>query len=289
MERSFAPLRRKGFTLIELLVVIAIIAILAAILLPVFATARERARTASCANNEKQLSTAFLAYLQDNDERYLTGDNNSGNAGKPWVAGDQHWGQGWAGIIYPYIKSTGVYRCPDDPTANNGALVPVSYSFNGNLDGSQPTGILSATTSPAVTVLISEVQGPQADVTTPLEWSSAGGHANDGGAGWVDQSTDNGHYVTGPMGPPVSGGNPCTGGSRNGGYGSGSGIQLPVHGGNTGSNFGFADGHVKFLRPNQVSPGAVPNSPTYVQVNCGWANGTGALSNNSLIGTFSPI
>src|SRR5579872_2758282 len=69
---------RSGFTLIELLVVIAIIAILAAILLPVFATARERARQSSCANNLKQLSTAFIAYTQDYDELFpvqIPGDN----------------------------------------------------------------------------------------------------------------------------------------------------------------------------------------------------------------------
>ena len=62
--------RRRGFTLIELLVVIAIIAILAAILFPVFAKAREKARQASCQSNEKQLGLAFLQYVQDNDEKF---------------------------------------------------------------------------------------------------------------------------------------------------------------------------------------------------------------------------
>src|SRR5687767_14864695 len=61
---------RSGFTLIELLVVIAIIAILAAILFPVFAMARDKARAASCLSNQKQIGTAMIAYLADNDERY---------------------------------------------------------------------------------------------------------------------------------------------------------------------------------------------------------------------------
>src|SRR6185312_12868739 len=96
--------KRSGFTLIELLVVIAIIAILAAILLPVFASARERARMSSCANNEKQISFAFLAYAQDWDETYPARDTP--NVGS------------WRYSIYNIIKSTGVFTCPDNPTPN---------------------------------------------------------------------------------------------------------------------------------------------------------------------------
>jgi prepilin-type N-terminal cleavage/methylation domain-containing protein len=106
--------RRKGFTLIELLVVIAIIAILAAILFPVFAKAREKARQISCASNEKQLGLGIIQYVQDYDERF------------PDYAGDY----GWAGQIYPYVKSTGVYKCPDDSNTAASPKVPISYQFN---------------------------------------------------------------------------------------------------------------------------------------------------------------
>ncbi|MBI5833839.1 MAG: prepilin-type N-terminal cleavage/methylation domain-containing protein, partial [Armatimonadetes bacterium] len=91
---------RRGFTLIELLVVIAIIAILAAILFPVFAKAREKARTSSCASNEKQQMTAFLQYMQDYDEMQFAIRN----------AANQY--SVWTDCIQPYLKSTQVFVCP---------------------------------------------------------------------------------------------------------------------------------------------------------------------------------
>jgi len=116
---------RKAFTLIELLVVIAIIAILAAVLFPVFAKAREKARQTSCINNCKQLGLAFMQYVQDNDEK-LPSSNN--------------YGSDWAIHIYPYVKSSGVYACPDDSLSRTQAetnqgenpanCVPVSYCWN---------------------------------------------------------------------------------------------------------------------------------------------------------------
>ena len=109
---SLSKPTQKGFTLIELLVVIAIIAILAAILFPVFAKAREKARQASCASNEKQLGLGFIQYTQDNDEEYPYNPNNPNLTG-------QTGNYGWAGPIYPYVKSTGIYKCPDDPTPAN--------------------------------------------------------------------------------------------------------------------------------------------------------------------------
>src|SRR5689334_4870314 len=79
------PSKNKGFTLIELLVVIAIIAILAAILFPVFAQAREKARQTSCLSNEKQLGTAFLMYVQDYDETFPLRSPGPGLE-KTWIA-----------------------------------------------------------------------------------------------------------------------------------------------------------------------------------------------------------
>ena len=95
---------RKGFTLIELLVVIAIIAILAAILFPVFQKVRENARRSACTSNMKQLGLAIVQYQQDADEAYPT-SNGTGNPGTG----------NWALCIYPYVKSIDVYKCPDNP------------------------------------------------------------------------------------------------------------------------------------------------------------------------------
>lgn len=119
---------RKGFTLIELLVVIAIIAILAAILLPVFARARENARKATCQSNLKQIASAMLQYTQDYDESYpyLSTSNDLNNA-TGWANWDTTWGTKaanygdqsdgtiWIGCLMPYIKSTQVFACPSSP------------------------------------------------------------------------------------------------------------------------------------------------------------------------------
>ena len=109
------PKPQRGFTLIELLVVIAIIAILAAILFPVFQKVRENARRTACLSDEKQVGLAGMQYTQDNDESIVPGALQS-----PGLVDWQGNGAdiNWRSLLYPYIKSVGVFRCPSNPNAD---------------------------------------------------------------------------------------------------------------------------------------------------------------------------
>lgn len=117
--KSKQPVR--GFTLIELLVVIAIIAILAAILFPAFARARENARRTSCLSNTKQLGLGALQYSQDYDERLPPAFN-------------EDTGKYWSELIQPYVKSTQLFYCPSDANHSSanafGAGANISYGWN---------------------------------------------------------------------------------------------------------------------------------------------------------------
>jgi prepilin-type N-terminal cleavage/methylation domain-containing protein/prepilin-type processing-associated H-X9-DG protein len=106
--------RRRGFTLIELLVVIAIIAILAAILFPVFAQARDRARSASCISNLKQMGLAWMMYTQDYDEQFPL--NNGGDPHACVTMKDRGGYGGWIGnLLIPYSKNVNIFTCPSNP------------------------------------------------------------------------------------------------------------------------------------------------------------------------------
>src|SRR6187402_1482213 len=115
----------KGFTLIELLVVIAIIAILAAILFPVFAKVREKARQTSCLSNQKQIGLGIMQYNQDNDEDYplLRVNDPVATYGGNGFETDFWWSQ----AIYPYVKSERVYVCPSNP--DTGPVCPNKTTF----------------------------------------------------------------------------------------------------------------------------------------------------------------
>ncbi len=108
--------RRSGFTLIELLVVIAIIAILAAILFPVFAQARAKARSTSCLSNTKQLDLGFQMYAQDYDEAFPVWAWWASSPGSPGAVPGRvnRFESLWSNAIYPYVKSGGIYACPSD-------------------------------------------------------------------------------------------------------------------------------------------------------------------------------
>ncbi|MDH7569678.1 MAG: DUF1559 domain-containing protein [Armatimonadota bacterium] len=111
--------RREGFTLIELLVVIAIIAILAAILFPVFARARENARKSGCLSNLKQLGNGLMMYVQDYDERYPAAVYNESRVNPPGIF--------WAQCLYPYVKNYKVYNCLTG--GGRGGPQPLTYNY----------------------------------------------------------------------------------------------------------------------------------------------------------------
>ena len=159
-KRGRYGLTKQGFTLIELLVVIAIIAILAAILFPVFARARENARRASCQSNVKQILLGVLQYVQDYDEHYPFGHNQTATGGyQNWYIGTD-----------PYLKSRQIFNCPSDSqtgaAGNTGLYTPggfhVSYAANVLVSG-QKTSITEAAISSTSTLVYLADAGSQAD------------------------------------------------------------------------------------------------------------------------------
>ena len=170
-------MRTRGFTLIELLVVIAIIAILAAILFPVFARAREKARQTSCLSNLKQLGLGFDMYCQDYDER------------TPIAFGGDWWDHCWKMSIFPYVKNYQLYQCPSLPLnlPPNGSG---SYGINAYIGEAVSYVSLAQVTRPAETFSIGEnadgdwVIEPNGAYCAVPPWTQPGwvdGHHNEGG------------------------------------------------------------------------------------------------------------
>jgi len=223
--------RHGGFTLIELLVVIAIIAILAAILFPVFAQAREKARSSSCLSNQKQIGLAFSMYAQDYDETYppYTDLNNLTGAGPGGAAQ-------WEDLVKPYIKSGNVGGILTCPSASTRAY---AYSMNGALAG------LSAAQAvkPADTVLTADscIAPNQANTLDKLPQAGpAFIYTLKGQEGfWVPKPT----FSSG-KGDPNAVIDPLQ--DLNDDSNKGVGMLRYRH--NQGVNTSFADGHTKYVR-----------------------------------------
>ena len=265
--RSNSLRSRGAFTLIELLTVITIIAILAAILFPVFASAREKARQTMCASNLQQLGLCVLQYAQDYDEALPFG-NGSG-------------GQGWAGQIFSYTKSSGIFVCPDDstpPATWPSLYMRVSYGYNENLSnyqGDHPPLPLSKFTAPASTAMIFETRGSIANVSGaggPIVSTEGSSPARAGGT--LDGC---GGYATGNF----SGRNPLST------YNDSACLAIATWtwpGGGAahvgGANWLACDGHVKFLNATKVSSLSPATSSSNPQ-DGSHAAGTGNMTDGS--------
>lgn len=199
---------RRGFTLIELLVVIAIIAILAAILFPVFARAREKARQATCLNNVKQLQLAILMYVGDYDETFPLAQNDIAGGGTT---------KRWYTLIDPYVKNKQCWVCPSWKSYRHYSTILQTYGWNTATNGMGYYDVVPRTWTGTRLTL--------ADIPYPAETINIG----------EETVSDD----------------PALAGGWRGYLAAGTLSRLPVtH--NDGGNYGFVDGHAKWLQPTTV-------------------------------------
>jgi prepilin-type N-terminal cleavage/methylation domain-containing protein/prepilin-type processing-associated H-X9-DG protein len=247
MRRQKSCSLRSGFTLVEILVAVAIISVLLGVILSQVAAAREAGRKTSCLSNEHQIGLAMLQYVQDYDEHFPSGSQRylTWNTSPPPLTGE-----GWAGQIFSYVKQTGVFRCPDDPTQVSQGLSVVSYGYNQWISSSSAVSAhLAAIPYSSNTVLCFEVSRIVADITmtdeglsTGLRTFSSSGYGGDL-ISWPHGGWGGGVYATGRL-AHMSSTRAFLGGRHSG-----------------GANYLLVDGHAKWLKPKQVLSGAhVPDA-----------------------------
>ena len=227
---------RPGFTLIELLVVIAIIAILAAILFPVFARARENARRASCQSNLKQIALGVFQYTQDYDEK-LPRNRFSSTLVTPTNP------YGWADMLQPYLKSTQIFQCPSETNSMGTSVGPngsaPSVTAGGYSDyymNNAARNISDATfAAPSLTVLLGDGESGNGDNKYDGCLDSFSDQSGGGTVGATACTTAE-SYITNlaPAGRHLD-----------------------------GANYAFADGHVKWLKGSVMS-GTVINGSSAI-------------------------
>jgi prepilin-type N-terminal cleavage/methylation domain-containing protein/prepilin-type processing-associated H-X9-DG protein len=242
LHRSAASRRGSAFTLIELLVVIAIIAILAAILFPAFARARENARRASCQSNLKQMSLGVLQYAQDYDETYPPYTAGAGfeytffttppqarpangcTTGTEAPCANRR--KYWSNTIYPYIKSYAVYGCPSSAPADDPNAV-IKYDFSYRYNSFLGVYKLAGVDSPSSVYMFTEGPGAIASAShAPAVVTSVAYPAP------FDPATHTGQMWGGGCSPR---------GTEN----------VVRHFG--GENYAYVDGHVKWLKSGSTN------------------------------------
>jgi len=222
--------RFKAFTLIELLVVIAIISILAAILFPVFARARENARRTSCLSNLKQIGLGMMMYVQDYDEIYpprLTGWQGTPPGGDWGNSANTYWY--WPQMMYPYTKNMQVFVCPSKSGLSEGKnVLNQNYGVNYYLFNAASSVVPIASVQSASSIYALMDSG---------SWSITAGQAHT--------------YQADPFYLPGMGtsGGDCTGASA---YSSAASTDCQTGRHFNGVNVAFADGHVKWLKSSVV-------------------------------------
>ncbi len=250
-------MKRKGFTLIELLVVVAIIAILAAILFPAFARARENARRTSCASNLKQLTLGIMQYTQDYDERYIPISDIGSTDGTETAVN-------WTTAIYPYTKSLQILVCtsntinPVDPSPSINVSPPrrntLTYTYNSQFQtiGTKVKNLSAVPLAAQTPMLMEGLGSPYANQTATVGQALIFSADNAPGsvAGIQGRALKNPTNLTkgwtGFDTPSASPSDWVVG--QYWGAGSGS-----IH--FDGSNVAFADGHVKWLKSRGIVGG----------------------------------